>query len=101
MNAYTSTAYAAGYATGGQVIDIEKARLRRQLMDRANRLSDRERAVLGELAQGHATEDIAGSLFLSPHTVRSHVKAAMRKLDARTRAHAVAIALTAGTIDAI
>lgn len=100
MNALNSITY-AGYATGGQVIDIEKARLRRQLMDRANRLSDRERAVLGELAQGHATEDIAGSMYLSPHTVRSHVKAAMRKLDARTRAHAVAIALTAGTIEAI
>jgi DNA-binding CsgD family transcriptional regulator len=100
MNAFHSPALAA-YAAGGQVIDIEKARARRQLVERAIRLSDRERAVLGELARGHATEEIADALFLSPHTVRSHVKAAMRKLDARTRAHAVAIALTAGTIEAI
>ena len=56
--------------------------------------------ILSGLAQGQATEEIAGELILSPHTVRSHVKAAMRKLDARTRAHAVAIALTTGVIEA-
>jgi DNA-binding CsgD family transcriptional regulator len=66
----------------------------------ARRLSRRERAVLGELARGRATEEIADSLVVSPHTVRSHVKAAMRKLGARTRAHAVAIALSAGAIEA-
>jgi DNA-binding CsgD family transcriptional regulator len=86
---------------GGEVVSLEQARIRRQLADRACRLSHRERAILSELAQGHATEQIAHELFLSPHTVRSHVKAAMRKLGARTRAHAVAIALTAGAIEAV
>ena len=66
---------------------------------RTRSLSRRERVVLGELAQGHATEEIAEVLVLSPHTVRSHVKTAMRKLGARTRAHAVAIALSAGAIE--
>ena len=66
---------------------------------RTRNLSRRERVVLGELAQGHATEEIAEALVLSPHTVRSHVKTAMRKLGARTRAHAVAIALSAGAIE--
>jgi DNA-binding CsgD family transcriptional regulator len=75
-----------------QVIDLEGAR-------RARGLSRRERAVLGQLAQGRATEEIAQTLVLSPHTVRSHVKAAMNKLGAHTRAHAVAIALTAGAIE--
>jgi DNA-binding CsgD family transcriptional regulator len=100
MNAFNSP-LATGYATGGQVVSLEHARRRRHLAERANRLSARELAVLSELARGHATEDIAGTLILSPHTIRSHVKAAMRKLDARTRAHAVAIAMTAGAIEAV
>ena len=61
---------------------------------RSSKLSGREVLVLGELAQGHTTEQIGANLRLSPHTVRTHIKNAMRKLDARTRAHAVAIALS-------
>jgi DNA-binding CsgD family transcriptional regulator len=91
-----------GYAaSGGEVISLDRVRARRQLAERAHRLSLRERAILAELAHGHATEEIADALVLSPHTVRSHVKAAMRKLNARTRAHAVAIALATGTIEAV
>ena len=36
---------------------------------------------------------------VSPHTVRTHIKNGMRKLEARTRAHAVAIALSEGAIE--
>lgn len=66
---------------------------------RAMPISRKERRVLTELALGHSTQQIAESLCVSPHTVRTHVKNAMRKLEARTRAHAVAIALTDGTIE--
>ena len=100
MNGFSSPTF-DGYGIGGAVVSLEQARSRRQLAERAHRLSRRERAVLSELARGQATEQIAHDLFLSPHTVRSHVKAAMRKLDAHTRAHAVAIALSAGAIEAI
>jgi DNA-binding CsgD family transcriptional regulator len=55
-------------------------------------LSAREIDVLEELAKGTGTEQIALRLHVSPHTVRTHIKNIMRKLDARTRAHAVAIA---------
>ena len=55
-------------------------------------LSAREVDVLEELAKGTGTEEIALRLHVSPHTVRTHIKNIMRKLDARTRAHAVAIA---------
>ena len=89
------------YAAGADVVSLDRARARRQLGERAVRLSGRERAILSELARGNATEEIADALVLSPHTVRSHVKTAMRKLQARTRAHAVAIALTTGTIEAV
>jgi DNA-binding CsgD family transcriptional regulator len=65
---------------------------------RSDRLSDKERTVFRELARGTSTEEIAGILMVSPHTVRTHVKNGMRKLGARTRAHAVAIALSEGAI---
>jgi DNA-binding NarL/FixJ family response regulator len=90
-----------GYGMGGEVVSLDQARARRQHVARAYRLSPRERSILGDLAQGRATEQIAEALVLSPHTVRAHVKAAMRKLDARTRAHAVAIALSAGVIEGV
>jgi DNA-binding CsgD family transcriptional regulator len=63
------------------------------------RLSEKEVAVLREIALGRETDEIAELLFVSPHTVRSHVKNGMRKLRARTRAHAVAIALARGLIE--
>jgi DNA-binding CsgD family transcriptional regulator len=66
---------------------------------RSARLSGKERAVLRELARGHSTEEIAELLYVSPHTVRTHIKNGMRKLEAKTRAHAVAIALSDGAID--
>lgn len=56
-------------------------------------LSRREREILELLSKGQSTDDVAATLSLSAHTVRTHVKNAMRKLDASTRAHAVAIAL--------
>ncbi len=100
MNAFEN-AVRNRYAEGGEVVSLDKARLRRQLAERTRRLSRRELAVLDELARGRATEQIAEALVLSPHTVRSHVKTAMAKLHARTRAHAVAIAISAGAIDAV
>ena len=62
-------------------------------------LSGRERGVLLEVARGNSTEEVAEVLNVSPHTVRTYVQSAMRKLDARTRAQAVAIAISEGTIE--
>lgn len=56
-------------------------------------LSRREREILELVSRGMSTDEVAEELGLSAHTVRTHVKNAMRKLDASTRAHAVAIAL--------
>jgi DNA-binding CsgD family transcriptional regulator len=72
------------------------ARARRS---RCDRLSGKERLVLAELARGNSTEEIGLVLSVSPHTVRTHVKNLMRKLGARTRAHAVAIALSESAIE--
>ena len=75
---------------------LEGARSRRT---RCERLSGKERMVLVELARGNSTDEIGMILSVSPHTVRTHVKNLMRKLDARTRTHAVAIALAERAIE--
>ena len=53
-------------------------------------LTRREREVLGLLAQGRSNAEIAGELFLSETTVKTHVDEARRKLGARTRSQAAA-----------
>jgi DNA-binding CsgD family transcriptional regulator len=68
---------------------------------RSDTLSERELAVLEEIAQGTPTEEVARKLHVSPHTVRTHIKNILRKLDSRTRAHAVAIALSEDAIDGV
>ena len=73
--------------------------LERTRRSRCERLSGKERLVLAELARGNSTEEIGLVLSVSPHTVRTHVKNLMRKLGARTRAHAVAIALSEDAIE--
>lgn len=61
-------------------------------------LTEREREVMTLIAAGLQSRDVAGRLFLSPETVKSHVHNVMGKLGAHTRAHAVAIALVTGEI---
>jgi DNA-binding NarL/FixJ family response regulator len=56
-------------------------------------LTQRERDVLRLLADGLSNEAIGKTLFISPETVRTHVRKAMTKLDADTRTQAVATAL--------
>ncbi len=56
-------------------------------------LTRREREVLRLLADGLSNEEIGKELFISPETVRTHVRKAMVKFDADTRTQAVARAL--------
>jgi DNA-binding CsgD family transcriptional regulator len=62
-------------------------------------LSARELDVVAGLAAGDSTDEIAAALGMSPHTVRTHLRNIMRKLEARTRAHAVAIAMGDGAVE--
>ncbi|HKI92355.1 MAG TPA: response regulator transcription factor [Gaiellaceae bacterium] len=64
-----------------------------QMTARLPALTQREREVLRLLADGLANEEIGKRLFISPETVRTHVRKAMSKLDADTRTQAVAMAL--------
>jgi two-component system nitrate/nitrite response regulator NarL len=54
------------------------------------RLTPREWQILSLLADGKSTAVIAGELVVSIETVRSHVKAVMRKLQVHTRVAAIA-----------
>ncbi len=59
------------------------------------KLTAREREVLDLLAQGDTGQQVADQLYLSPETVRTHVRNAMAKLGARTRVQAVALVVRA------
>lgn len=65
----------------------------------AGQLSDREREVLALMASGATNREIAGDLFLSPHTVKEHTSSLYRKLDVRNRTEAVQRAQRLGLID--
>jgi DNA-binding NarL/FixJ family response regulator len=56
-------------------------------------LTPREREITGLLAQGWDGREIADQLVLSPETVRTHIRNAMERAGARTRAHLIAIAV--------
>lgn len=60
------------------------------------RLTVREKEVLQLLAGGLARDAIASSLYLSEHTVRTHVGNILRKLEVHSQAEAARVALRAG-----
>src|SRR5947209_269287 len=62
-------------------------------------LTQREREVLRLLADGLRNEEIGQRLHIAAETARAHIRNAMRKLDADTRTHAVALALRESLID--
>jgi len=62
------------------------------------RLTEREREVLGLVARGLSNDEIAGRLFLSPLTTKTHVSRIMTKLAVRDRAQLVVIAYESGLV---
>ncbi len=64
----------------------------------ARLLTARERAVVTLIAMGHETQEIAETLYVSPSTVRTHVRNSMAKLGAHTRAQLVALVMD-GKVD--
>ena len=59
-------------------------------------LTPRESEVLAHVADGLSHDEIGRQLSISPETVRTHVRKACERLNARTRTHAVATALRLG-----
>ncbi|MGC5161137.1 response regulator [Rhodococcus sp. DT1] len=62
------------------------------------KLSERERDVLKVLATGASNADIAGRLFLSETTVKTHISAVFTKLGTRNRVEAALAAFRAGLV---
>jgi DNA-binding NarL/FixJ family response regulator len=61
-------------------------------------LTPREREMMTLAAEGYSNNEIAAKLFLSTHTVRTHIQRAMMKLHARDRAQLVVIAYQTGLV---
>ncbi len=62
------------------------------------RLTEREREVLGLLADGLSQNAIASELYISPKTVATHIQHILTKLDVHSRAEAVASAYRLGLV---
>ncbi|WP_019075780.1 response regulator transcription factor [Streptomyces hokutonensis] len=65
-------------------------------VQRLGTLTNRERQVLGALAFGRSTTEIAEHLSIAPATAKSHACRVLVKIGARSRVQAVAFAYEAG-----
>jgi DNA-binding NarL/FixJ family response regulator len=64
----------------------------------ANRLSDRELQVLAGVCKGLQNKEIAHDFNIKEVTVKMHVRAVIRKLEAKNRTHAAMIARNLGLV---
>lgn len=61
-------------------------------------LTPREIEILQAIAEGLSIEEIAGRLFISSHTVNSHMRSILTKLGVHSRLEAVLFALRYGAV---
>ncbi|WP_420605509.1 LuxR C-terminal-related transcriptional regulator [Novosphingopyxis sp.] len=85
-------------ATAYAFVDlIEKQRVGQE--PRTTLLTARQRECLSLITQGSSVKEVAIALKLSPHTVQDYLKAAARRLGARSRSHLLSMALSRGELD--
>jgi DNA-binding NarL/FixJ family response regulator len=86
-------AAAAKRSTPHEVIPVSP-----QLRELQQEPTRREIQVLQLVSEGLVNREIGERLFLSEETVKSHVRHLLAKLNARSRAHAVAVGFRRGLI---
>ena len=84
---------AARRPVGGEVIPLNAP-----LRELEQEPTMREIEVLQLISDGLVNREIGQRLFLSEETVKSHVRHLLAKLQARSRAHAVAVGFRRGLI---
>jgi two-component system, NarL family, response regulator LiaR len=91
---------------GASYLDPQVAR---QVMDHLKPASTADAAIVGQLSQrelevlklmveGRSNPEIAAELYLSPNTVKTHVRGIMNKLAVDDRVQAAVVALRAGLV---
>jgi two-component system nitrate/nitrite response regulator NarL len=86
-------------AFAAEALRYERTGERRGAAASADVLTPRERQVLVEMSHGLGNREIGGALGISAHTAKFHVAQIIAKLEAQSRAHAVAKAMRAGLVD--
>ncbi len=62
-------------------------------------LTEQEEQIIKLASQGACNNEIAGALYVSPDTVKAHMREILRKLNADNRTHATYIALKYNIIE--
>jgi DNA-binding NarL/FixJ family response regulator len=84
---------------GGSLIEpVIASRILQQANKSEETLTERERQVLGLLAQGKSNKDIAAALVITERTVKFHVSSIMSKLGASNRTEVVTLAVQRGIV---
>ena len=76
----------------------DMASMGRTIEDITTPLTPKEVQILTHIAEGNSNKRIANILGISEQTIKNHVSAILRKLNANDRAHAVFIAIRNGLI---
>jgi len=77
----------------------DRSQRRSEALARLAALTGREREVLVEIGLGHANSDIAGHLYMSEATVKTHITHLFDKLSVTNRVQLAIIAFRAGLVD--
>lgn len=82
--------------TQEQIIALTRENQELRSRIRLNALSKRERQIVGMIAAGHTDREIAGKLFISPTTAKTHRNNIHRKLGLKNNAALVRFAFETG-----
>jgi DNA-binding CsgD family transcriptional regulator len=89
---HASAVRTAGDRPGNIVLVVEPAQPAQiaPIIVDAYGLTEREQQITHLIARGDGTAEIAGTLYLSPHTVRDYIKTIFRKVEVNSRGELVA-----------